>query len=261
MRDLDQWVATIDAYFKVLEHRLTMKRSVQECQIIFGNKSLLFVDLVAMKSLLIILVAILFTVIQVNCWTRIPNHISSAKLYSKSRNGRIVKSHTFSALSDKQQQHFNSDISLKEPSTSMLSTAKSIWNFTRPHTIIGSCISVISLYLFAIPSKHWHEPRFLKSIFATLIPSLFMNLYITGLNQVTDIEIDRINKPYLPLASGKLSKTTGIWIVLASLAMSLVNYKNMEWPLQLTLLGSAFLGTIYSLPPFRLKRFPLLAAL
>ena len=88
-----------------------------------------------------------------------------------------------------------------------------------------------------------------------------MNLYITGLNQVTDIEIDRINKPYLPLASGKLSKTTGIWIVLASLAMSLVNYKNMEWPLQLTLLGSAFLGTIYSLPPFRLKRFPLLAAL
>ena len=30
--------------------------------------------------------------------------------------------------------------------------------------------------------------------------------------------------------------------------------------LQATLLGSAFLGTIYSLSPFRLKRFPLLAA-
>lgn len=88
-----------------------------------------------------------------------------------------------------------------------------------------------------------------------------MNLYITGLNQVTDIGIDKINKPYLPLASGHLSKSNGVRVVVGSLLLALFNLNKMAWPLQCTLVGSALLGTVYSLPPFRLKRFPLLAAL
>ena len=88
-----------------------------------------------------------------------------------------------------------------------------------------------------------------------------MNLYITGLNQVTDIEIDKINKPYLPIAAGRLSEANGKLIVLLSLFCALLNIRQYEWPLQATLLGSALLGTVYSAPPFRLKRFPLLAAL
>ena len=36
------------------------------------------------------------------------------------------------------------------------------------------------------------------------------NLYIVGINQLSDIEIDKVNKPYLPLASGELSVKTGI---------------------------------------------------
>jgi len=50
-----------------------------------------------------------------------------------------------------------------------------------------------------------------------------MNLYITGLNQVTDVEIDKVNKPYLPIASGELSKKDGIFIVVASLFAALFN--------------------------------------
>jgi 4-hydroxybenzoate polyprenyltransferase len=141
------------------------------------------------------------------------------------------------------------------------STIRAVWDFTRPHTIIGSCISIISLYLFAVPQSLWKTPAFAASLLSALFPSLLMNLYITGLNQVTDIGIDKINKPYLPLASGALSPAAGVGIVLASLALSLANIKSMAWPLQYTLLGSALLGTAYSLPPFRLKRFPLLAAM
>ena len=33
-------------------------------------------------------------------------------------------------------------------------------------------------------------------------PALLANVYIVGLNQLSDIEIDRVNKPELPLASG-----------------------------------------------------------
>jgi len=87
-----------------------------------------------------------------------------------------------------------------------------------------------------------------------------------GLNQITDIDIDKINKPYLPIASGKLTKINGIIIILISLFLSLLfitipsSITNISYSLQLTIISSGILGTLYSLSPFRLKRFPLLAA-
>ena len=87
-----------------------------------------------------------------------------------------------------------------------------------------------------------------------------MNLYITGLNQVTDVEIDKVNKPYLPIASGDLSKGRGILVIVVSLIGSLLLIKDSLWPLKSVVVGSGILGTLYSMPPFRLKRFPLLAA-
>lgn len=151
----------------------------------------------------------------------------------------------------------------KEPSISrtVLSQAKVLWDFTRPHTIIGSCLSIVSLFLFAVPRHLWMTTKFQTSVLQALIPSLFVNLYITGVNQVTDVEIDKINKPYLPIAAGRLSKRDGTLIVLASLFLGLYNYGTMDWPLRAGLIGSAILGTLYSVPPFRLKRYPLLAAL
>lgn len=83
--------------------------------------------------------------------------------------------------------------------------------------------------------------------------------------QVTDVEIDKINKPYLPIPSGDLSKPTAIAVVVSSLIIGMILG---FWPspftsyaLQATITFSALLGTIYSVPPFRLKRFPLLAAM
>jgi homogentisate phytyltransferase/homogentisate geranylgeranyltransferase len=92
-----------------------------------------------------------------------------------------------------------------------------------------------------------------------------MNLYITGLNQITDVEIDKVNKPGLPIPSGILSIRDASCVVAVALATSL--WIGAAHPvfgsqgLNLALYGSGILGTIYSLPPFRLKRFPLLAAL
>lgn len=138
---------------------------------------------------------------------------------------------------------------------------KILWDFARPHTLIGSGISVLSLYMYSTTPSIWKTKLFFNSVLKSLLPSLFMNIYITGLNQITDIEIDKINKPYLPLASGKLSKKNGILIVLSSLLLSLYLIKNSTWPLKLAVLGSGLLGTFYSLYPFRLKRYPLLAAI
>ena len=96
-----------------------------------------------------------------------------------------------------------------------------------------------------------------------------MNLYITGLNQVTDVEIDKINKPNLPIAAGLLSPRKAVAICIVALVSSLAfgwstTTTTARWAtpgLNVALWGSGLLGTLYSVPPFRLKRFPLLAAL
>jgi homogentisate phytyltransferase/homogentisate geranylgeranyltransferase len=151
--------------------------------------------------------------------------------------------------------------SIKEVASASATAIKTLWSFTRPHTIVGSAISVIALFLFATPPEFWLTKSFIMSIIESAVPALLMNIYITGLNQVTDVEIDKINKPYLPIAAGDLSLRQGITIIIASLIGSLIMVWNAAWPLKSTLIGSAILGTIYSLPPFRLKRYPQLAAL
>lgn len=135
-----------------------------------------------------------------------------------------------------------------------------VWKFSRPHTIVGSIISIVSLFLYATDVSAWTSPKFLRGLLAAVVPSLFMNVYITGLNQITDVEIDKINKPYLPIASGELSKQNGVNVVIFSLILSCWLIRNAAWPLQVAVLGSCFLGSCYSLPPVRLKQFPLLAA-
>ena len=140
-----------------------------------------------------------------------------------------------------------------------------LWRFTRPHTLIGSALAIPALHIFAAPSfkEAFAVSTLISSIFA-MIPSLLMNLYITGLNQITDIEIDKVNKPYLPIASGDLTPQNATIIVTLALFLSLsMGFSHPvlgSQGLNVALWGSMILGTMYSLPPFRLKRFPLLAA-
>jgi len=149
--------------------------------------------------------------------------------------------------------------------TKNMSFAKVLWRFTRPHTIIGSALAIPSLHLFASPSlrQGLSSQTFISVVFA-MIPSLLMNLYIVGLNQITDVEIDKINKPTLPIAAGDLSEKKAIIIVLVSLISSLAfGFHPVlgTQGLNVALWGSMILGTLYSLPPFRLKRHPILAAI
>lgn len=99
------------------------------------------------------------------------------------------------------------------------------------------------------------------ALIVAFLASLSLNIYIVGLNQITDVKIDRLNKPYLPLASGAYSMPQGWTIVAAAGILSLL--LALLHPPYLTLtVGSAFLiGSIYSLPPLRFKQHALWAAL
>lgn len=81
--------------------------------------------------------------------------------------------------------------------------------------------------------------------------------------QVFDVSVDRINKPYLPLASGEWSVELGITVAASTGGAALLaGWLSGSWPLMATLAGSLALGIAYStdLPLLRWKRYPLLAA-
>ena len=75
-----------------------------------------------------------------------------------------------------------------------------------------------------------------------------MNIYIVGLNQISDIAIDKVNKPYLPLASGEYSIGAAVAIVTAFSFMSLgMGLIFGSIPLLWALFTSFVLGTAYSI--------------
>lgn len=81
--------------------------------------------------------------------------------------------------------------------------------------------------------------------------------------QIYDVEIDRVNKPYLPLASGEWTNEFACWLCASLLAAGLgLGFAYGTPALQLTLGVSAALGTAYStdLPGLRWKKYPILAA-
>lgn len=136
-----------------------------------------------------------------------------------------------------------------------------LWKFSRPHTIIGTSLSVLALYTIAIATTHQNISSIgAIQLFGTWIACLLGNVYIVGLNQLYDVEIDRVNKPDLPLASGKLSIAQGKWIVGITGILSIAIAACLGMWLLRTVVLSLAIGTAYSLPPIRFKQYPLLAA-
>ncbi|MBN2364788.1 MAG: homogentisate phytyltransferase [Calditrichaeota bacterium] len=136
---------------------------------------------------------------------------------------------------------------------------RTLWRFSRPHTIIGTTLSIIALYLISIDTLSFFNPV-IGHLLIALFSCLAGNIYIVGLNQIYDVEIDRINKPELPLPAGDLSVSSARGIVIVSGILSVGTALTQGIFLSLVVLSSLFLGTIYSLPPVRLKRFHFWAA-
>ncbi|KAJ6847440.1 putative homogentisate phytyltransferase 1, chloroplastic [Iris pallida] len=147
---------------------------------------------------------------------------------------------------------------------SVLTSLNALYRFSRPHTVIGTALSIVSVSLLAIERLSDISPLFFTGMLEAVVAALFMNIYIVGLNQLYDIEIDKLNKPYLPLACGDYSPRAGIVIIAISAAMSFgIGSVVGSWPLFWALFISFILGTAYStdLPFLRWKRFAVVAAM
>jgi homogentisate phytyltransferase/homogentisate geranylgeranyltransferase len=141
---------------------------------------------------------------------------------------------------------------------------RTLWAFSRPHTVIGTSLSLVGLFAIIVlrqPTASAISRHGLALLAATWLAALAANVYIVGLNQLTDIALDRINKPDLPLASGALSRREALRLVTLSAVLALgLGLLLGPWLLA-TLAVSMLIGTAYSLPPWRLKRSALWAPL
>ncbi len=132
-----------------------------------------------------------------------------------------------------------------------------LWRFTRPHTIIGTTTAIVALY--AIAAAQLGGQAF-WDLWWVLVAGWCVNVFIVGINQLEDVEIDRINKPELPIAAGDLAPEAARWIVGACAVVPLVLGLTQGWIELGAVAVSLAIGVAYSCPPFRLKRSPVLAA-
>lgn len=145
-------------------------------------------------------------------------------------------------------------------SVNLAAFVRAFWEFSRPHTIIGTSLSVwVLAFLATTPAQLFGG--FGWVVLAAWLACLAGNVYIVGLNQMTDIDIDKINKPFLPVAAGDFSQKMGWLIVGICGVLALLLSAIAGWWLGVTVWVSLAIGTLYSVPPIRLKRFPLFAAI
>eukprot|EP00968_Pinguiococcus_pyrenoidosus_P009807 scaffold764_cov248-Pinguiococcus_pyrenoidosus.AAC.6 len=137
-----------------------------------------------------------------------------------------------------------------------------LYKFTRPHTIRGTILASVAGVVRALTTAD--ELSVTAALFVRaflgMMGLLFGNAFIVGINQIYDVAIDRINKPFLPVAAGEMSKRRAWVVVVASLVAGLAIVKTTFSPLIFSLYSLGLgLGAIYSIPPLTLKRFPLAA--
>lgn len=138
-----------------------------------------------------------------------------------------------------------------------MSFLKLIWRFSRPHTLIGTGVSITTLFVLGSEQAL----RWPSSFWLALISAFGCNIFITGYNQLVDIELDRINKPNLPLADGSLSVKQAKIIVGIALAISLLTAGIASLGLLALVIVISLIGFIYSWKSVYLKKSHPLAAL
>jgi homogentisate phytyltransferase / homogentisate geranylgeranyltransferase len=137
-----------------------------------------------------------------------------------------------------------------------------LWRFGRPHTVIGTAAAILAVYAVAAADLAGGDLGAAPfDLFWVLVAGWCVNVFIVGINQLEDVEIDRINKPELPIAAGELSLPAARRIVAACAVVPVVLALTQGW-VELVSVGAALaIGAAYSVPPVRLKRRPAVAAL
>ena len=138
---------------------------------------------------------------------------------------------------------------------------KDIILILRPYTLIAPALGIVSGAITAYganPRYTYIEPTFdlwmFKIVLAALAASL-LNGASNTINQIFDIEIDKINKPDRVLPKGRVSISTAVKFSIMLYVISMITALNVNLSCLLFFLIGAATTIIYSVPPLRVKRF------
>lgn len=132
--------------------------------------------------------------------------------------------------------------------------------FARPFTLLAPALGFFSGAITAIgaaPAEPWSWQVVLPGLIGALMAAVF-NAGSNALNQIYDLEIDRINKPKRPLPSGRLSMAEAWGFTVAAYALTLILAWNVApggrrecfWIVLVAVVATI----IYSVPPLRTKQ-------
>jgi len=133
-------------------------------------------------------------------------------------------------------------------------------DFARPFTLLAPALGMASGGMTAIgaaPRESWSWWLVIYPALGALMAAV-LNAASNGLNQIFDLEIDRINKPKRPLPSGRLSMPEAWIFTLATFAAAWI----LAWLVApggrhecfWLVVGATVITSLYSVPPFRTKR-------
>src|SRR6185436_5609300 len=132
--------------------------------------------------------------------------------------------------------------------------------FSRPFTLVAPALGFASgaaTAAGAAPREAWTTNLLLYPVIG-LVMAAVLNAASNALNQIYDLEIDRINKPRRPLPSGRLSLQEAWTFTLVTYAVALV----LAWFVEPAgrhecfwiVIVATIITVLYSAPPFRTKR-------
>jgi geranylgeranylglycerol-phosphate geranylgeranyltransferase len=138
--------------------------------------------------------------------------------------------------------------------------ASPLLEFSRPFTLAAPALGFASgaaTAAGAAPREPWSTDLLLYPLVG-LVMAAVLNAASNALNQIYDLEIDRVNKPKRPLPSGRLSPA-GAWIFAAAayaaaLALAWFVAPGGRHECFWIAIVAAAMTVLYSVPPVRTKR-------
>ncbi len=147
-----------------------------------------------------------------------------------------------------------------------MSRGPAAWRLARPFTLLAPAIGMASGSMVALGTWRAHDPaaaaeglglatRHAGPILAGALLAALLNVASNAVNQVFDLEIDRVNKPERPLPAGEMTVGQALTVAAVAAAAAL----GIAWALNEATFWivafTAFVVYAYSGTPFRTKRF------
>jgi 4-hydroxybenzoate polyprenyltransferase len=146
-----------------------------------------------------------------------------------------------------------------------MTATRSYLELARPFTLVAPALGFFSGAITAVgaaPAEAWSAGLLVPPLIGAVMAAVF-NAGSNALNQIYDLEIDRVNKARRPLPSGRLSVGQAWTFTAVAYALTLV----LAWVVApggrhecFWIVAMAVVATyVYSVPPFRTKQYGLWA--